>query len=146
MKTIRQAAAALTLGALMIAAPASAEPMKGHGDHDMVMHHMHVMILHASEMAAEGGNLLMLGDMGMAPGVDEQTRHHGAMMLDGAEKVLNEVIDSPTMAAMHKAGMSPEQSKEMAYVHDLAQSVRRTIALIRAMPKVKPMAMEGMSH
>lgn len=50
------------------------------------------------------------------------------------------------MAAMHKAGMSPEQSKEMAYVHDLAQSVRRTIALIRAMPKVKPMAMEGMSH
>jgi len=24
--------------------------------------------------------------------------------------------------------------------------VRRTIALIRAMPKVKPMAMEGMSH
>lgn len=40
----------------------------GHSDADMTMHHMHVMINHAVEMAAEGSNLVMLGQMNMAKG------------------------------------------------------------------------------
>lgn len=41
----------------------------GHSDADMTMHHMHVMIYHAMEMAAEGSNLVMLGLMNMTKGI-----------------------------------------------------------------------------
>ncbi len=53
-----------------------------HGSgHGMTMHHQHAMLNHALSMALEGANMIMLGQMGMAPGVDEVSVKHGEMMM-----------------------------------------------------------------
>ena len=45
------------------------------------MHHMHFMINHSVEMAAEGSNLVMIGEMDMAKGVDALSISHGRTMI-----------------------------------------------------------------
>lgn len=100
----------------------------------MVMHHMHVLINHAMEMAAGGSNLVMLGEMDMAPGVDEMTVHHGQMMIDDAKSLINEVMNGKEMAELHKKGETAETSPEMAYAHKLAKAAKAYIDLISRMP------------
>ena len=64
-----------------------------HTDHtDMSLHHMHVMINHAIEMAAEGSSLVMLGKMDMASDIDNLTIQHGKKMISSAKKLIQEIL------------------------------------------------------
>ena len=59
--------------------------------HDMSSHHQHIMLNHALGMTLEGYNLVMLGDMKMAKGVDELSLEHGNMMIKNGKAVWTEV-------------------------------------------------------
>jgi hypothetical protein len=125
----------------------SAEGMDPASD-AMTMHHMHVLINHAMEMAAGGSNLVMLGQMDMAHGVDNMTVHHGQMMIDDAKSLIKEIMSSKEMAALHKKGETTEMSPEMAYTHKMAKAAQDYIDVISAMPAMPEddMNMEHMDH
>ncbi len=53
----------------------------------MTLHHMHMALNHALAMAAEGSDLIMLGEMGMAPKVDTAASEHGKAMLADAREL-----------------------------------------------------------
>lgn len=109
----------------------------GHGsNHDMTMHHMHVMINHAVEMAAEGSNLIMLGQMGMAGGIDELSISHGHSMIKHAQSLIVEVVEGKPMESLHKEGVTGEASAEMVYTHELANSASSYIELLSRMSQV----------
>jgi hypothetical protein len=67
----------------------------------MTMHHMHIMINHALEMAAQGSNMVMMGQMGMSKDIDKYSNEHGKMMLSDARAVLTEVMTGKAMTGMH---------------------------------------------
>jgi hypothetical protein len=97
-------------------------------DKDMMdMHHMHLMINHALAMAAEGSNLVMLGDMKMAGDLDKYTVDHGRKMLKDAKATLAGVSDSKAMMGMHKAGKGPKDDPMMAETHNLIETALKII-------------------
>jgi len=99
----------------------------------MDMHHMHLMINHAMAMAAEGANLVMLGDMKMAGDLDKYTVDHGRMMLKDAKATLAGVTDSKSMASMHKAGKGPKDDPMMAETHKLIETGLKIIDYLEKM-------------
>jgi hypothetical protein len=107
-----------------------------HEGHGMIMHHQHTMLNHALKMALEGSNILMLGQMGMAPGVDAVSVEHGKMMIKHARGLYNDIMTGKTMTDMHGAGTSPEKDTGMAYTHKLASSYLKIIDLLNMMPTV----------
>lgn len=72
------------------------------------MHNTHVMVNHAMDMAAEGANLVLLGNMNLAGSLDKYTVDNGRMMLKDARATLAEVSRSETMMEMNKAGMGDD--------------------------------------
>lgn len=102
-------------------------------DPAMTMHHMHIMINHAVEMASEGSNLIMIGQMGMAKGIDESSIHHGKMMIDNAKSLLKEVMEGDAMMSLHKQGSTTTTSSDMAFTHDLAKSASAYIEMLSEM-------------
>jgi hypothetical protein len=100
----------------------------------MVMHHQHIMINHALGMAAEGSNLVMLGQMDMVGKTDNISLKHGNMMISTAKKLVNEVMNSETMENLHGKGMNPEDNPMMMYTHKLAEASLKIIALLSNMP------------
>jgi hypothetical protein len=97
-------------------------------DKDMMdMHHMHLMINHALAMAAEGSNLVMLGDMKMAGDLDKYTVDHGRKMLKDAKATLAGVSDNKAMMGMHKAGKGPKDDPMMAETHNLIETALKII-------------------
>ena len=102
--------------------------------HSMSMHHQHQMLNHALKMAVEGSNLVMLGQMGMAKGVDEISVKHGKMMIKNAESLFNEVMSGSAMTGMHGQGVSPDKDKQMAFTHKLAEAQLKVISLLKKMP------------
>jgi hypothetical protein len=73
----------------------------------MGMHHQHLLINHAMDMAAQGSSLVMLGKMGMAGDVDTFSVEHGMMMLSNAMSMLTEVMSGDAMMDMHAKGKTP---------------------------------------
>jgi len=109
--------------------------MEGEMSGDMMtMHHMHILINHAVDMAAEGSNMAMLGEMGMAKGVDKDTVEHGKMMISDADKLLREVMDSKAMEEMHQKGVTMDNAM-MAYTHKLDAAAKKIVDLLANMPK-----------
>lgn len=109
--------------------------MEGEMSGDMMeMHHMHLLINHAVNMAAEGANLVMLGQMGMAKGIDKDSVEHGKMMLSDAGKLLNEVMKGKAMTEMHEKGVKMN-NEMMAYTHKLGAAANTLIDLLSNMPK-----------
>jgi hypothetical protein len=108
---------------------------EGHADAAMTMHHMHMMINHAVEMAAEGSSLVMLGQMGMAKGVDETSVKHGQKMIEDAEKLATDILGGKAMTDLHQHGHGPEASAEMAYTHELGNAALAYIGLLKKMSK-----------
>lgn len=102
----------------------------------MAMHHMHIMINHAMEMAAQGSNLVMLGQMRMAGAVDKLTIDHGKEMLDEGRSMVADMMTSKEMMEMHEKGMSPQESPMMAMTHHLAEAATKVIDLLSNMPAV----------
>jgi hypothetical protein len=104
--------------------------------HDMSSHHQHTMLNHALGMTLEGYNLVMLGDMGMAKGVDKVSVDHGNMMIKNGKAVWNEIMSGKAMAGMHHAGKDPMKDPAMAYTHKLAEKQLKVIDLLGKMPKM----------
>ena len=103
-------------------------------EHGMSVHHQHIMLNHALKMGLEGANAVMLGEMGMAKGVDETSVEHGRMMLKNAKALFNEIMSGVTMMNMHKKGSTPESNKLMKYTHMLAEAQLQVLALLDEMP------------
>ncbi len=104
-----------------------------HEGHGMTMHHQHIMLNHALSMALEGSNMMMLGQMGMASGVDEMTVHHGEMMMKDAKALWDEIMSGDTMKKMHAEGKSPKDDPAMAYTHELAEAQLKVMDLLSKM-------------
>ncbi|WP_020493891.1 hypothetical protein [Verrucomicrobium sp. 3C] len=101
----------------------------------MQLHHMHLVINHAVQMAAEGSNLVMLGEMNMAPGVDEQAVEHGKGMIREGKALVKSVLQSKTMTELHQKGAG--ESSEMTYTHKLAEAATAYIDQLAEMHAVK---------
>jgi hypothetical protein len=102
----------------------------------MAMHHMHMMINHAVQMAADGANLIMLGQMGMAADIDKLTTDHGKTMLSDGRSMVNEMMESKGMKEMHAKGTTPEKSPMMGMSHKQAEAAMKVIDLLSKMPAV----------
>ena len=100
----------------------------------MEMHHMHVMINHALQMAADGANLIMLGQMGMAGSVDKLSIEHGKEMMNDGKSMVTDMMESKEMKEMHAKGMTPEKSPMMEMSHKQAEAVMKVIDLLSKMP------------
>jgi hypothetical protein len=103
----------------------------------MGTHHQHIMLNHALKMALEGANSVMLGDMGMAKGVDEISVEHGRMMLKNARALFNDIMSGKNMMNMHMGGMTPESDAMMKYTHKLAEAQLQVLTLLDDMPAIK---------
>src|SRR5208337_908960 len=109
--------------------------MKGEMSDDMMtMHHMHMLINHAVDMAAEGSNLVMLGRMGMAKDIDKESVEHGKMMLSDADKLLTEVMEGKAMKEMHEKGIKMNNAM-MAETHKIGAAAKKIVDLLSEMPK-----------
>jgi hypothetical protein len=108
------------------------------GEHMTAMHKGGQATLnHALEMAAEGSNLVMMGQMKMAKGVDKHTVDHGKQMIADGFKLWNEVMGGSAMADMHKAGTTPEGSVMMWATHKLAGDQKKVLDLLANMQALK---------
>ena len=110
-------------------------PFHSHADQqhtDMSLHHMHVMINHAVEMAAEGSSLVMLGKMDMSSDVDNLTIQHGEKMVASAKALIKSIVEGDAMQALHKAGQG--KTPMMAYTHQLADAAMNYISMLENMP------------
>jgi hypothetical protein len=100
----------------------------------MGMHHQHLMINHAMDMAAQGANMVMLGKMDMAGDVDVFSIEHGEMMLSNAMSLLTEVMSGDAMMDMHAKGKTPEGHKDMMTTHKLGEAAVKVVHLLANMP------------
>jgi hypothetical protein len=103
---------------------------------DMTMHHQHITLNHALKMALTGTNIVMLGKMGMAGGIDEIDIEHGKMMIKEAKALFNAVMSGSQMTKMHSEGTSPESNEAMQYTHKLAEAQLQVITLLEEMPGI----------
>jgi hypothetical protein len=99
----------------------------------MSMHHMHMMVNHALQMAAEGANMVMLGDMGMAGAIDKMTVEHGKDMLKDAKPMVADMMGGKEMMDMHAKGMTMEIPM-MAMSHQHGEAAMKVIDLLSKMP------------
>jgi hypothetical protein len=106
----------------------------------MAMHHMHIMINHALEMAAQGSNMVMLGQMGMSKDVDKYTIEHGKMMLADARAMLTEVMTGKAMTGMHEKGVTGGNAM-MAETHKIGDAAKKVLDLLDKMASAEPMKM-----
>lgn len=111
-------------------------PQMGTGA-DMTGHHQHIMLNHALQMALEGANSYMLGQMSMAKGIDDISVAHGKMMLKNARTLFNDIMSGVDMMNMHKEGTTPESNELMQYTHKLAEAQLQVLTLLDDMPGVK---------
>jgi hypothetical protein len=128
------------LGKGMLAVVDDLNEMKMEGmnsQDDMKMHHMHIALNHALEMAAEGSGLVMAGQMKMAGGIDRHSIDHGRQMIADARQLWKDVMSGSAMTEMHKAGATPEASAMMADTHKLAKDEKKVLDLLADMPAVK---------
>lgn len=102
----------------------------------MTMHHMHITLNHVLQMAVEGSNLVMLGQMGMAGKVDEFSIEHGKMMMSNARSLYTETMEGKAMKFMHGLGVTPENSPMMKLTYNLAESILKVIDLLGQMKPI----------
>jgi len=118
----------------LLTVPVSAGMTMKHGSgHGMAMHHQHIMLNHAFGMALEGSNLVMLGEMNMAKGVDKISVDHGKMMMKNGRNLWNEMMSGDAMMKMHGEGTSPTVNPMMKYTHELAETQLNVMDLLSKM-------------
>ena len=123
---------------LLLSSPAGVraemDMAKGSMGHEMTTHHQHTMMNHGLAMALEGSNMIMLGEMGMAEGVDENAIEHGKMMIKNGRSIWDETMSGKTMMKMHEGGMTPMDDPVMAYTHKLGEKELVVFELLNTMP------------
>jgi len=104
-------------------------------DDAMTMHHMHILINHALEMATQGSNMVMLGQMGMAKSIDKHSVEDGKLMIAEARALMKEVMNGKAMTQMHTRAAGT--SSEMDYTHKLDAAANELVDLLEKMPQVQ---------
>lgn len=79
--------------ALMLAAPPAGAMQHEGGDHNMMMHHQHMLMNHGLSMVLDGSNLIMLGGMKMSESLDPLTVEHGKAMGPGKDPMMKQTHD-----------------------------------------------------
>jgi hypothetical protein len=123
-----------SLGQAMLAVADLLDPMRltEPKKDEMTLHHMHTALNHALDMAAQGSNLIMLGQMGMAGTVDTATVDHGKAMISEARAMWKETMDGKAMQELMKGG----QSAEMQKTHELAAAGQKVLDLLARMAEI----------
>jgi hypothetical protein len=97
------------------------------------MCHIRIALNHSLEMAAEGANLVMLGKMTMAGGIDEDSITHGRKMIADARILWDEVLEGQAMKEIHASRTSPEISVQMAQIQRMAKDGDKVLVLLEKM-------------
>jgi hypothetical protein len=105
----------------------------GMGGHMMAMHHQHILINHALNMALEGADLAMLGGMKMAPSLDPMTVEHGKKMVANGKALIGKVMDGAAMKDMHAKGIDPEKDPMMKSTHQMVEVAYKIIGQLEKM-------------
>ena len=132
----------ISVALLTLCAAGSAVHAMGQEDHGMTMHHQHQMLNHALAMAVQGSNLVMIGQMQMAPGLDDLTIEHGKKMIKNGMTLFNQTMSGDTMMKMHSAGTTPADNPAMSYTHQLAEAELKVMNLLEKHGDMKGHSME----
>jgi hypothetical protein len=136
----------LTLFALLLTAGSAAGGDKNRNAGSEVqaaMHQMQITINHAVDMAAEGSNLMLLGALGTAPGMDQVSIEQGGKMLADAEAMVSRVMSGEEMKDLHARMHGSRQVATMVDTHDLSRAALVYIDQLKKMaaaarPQEKP--------
>src|SRR5689334_7710717 len=84
---------------VMASAPVLATPTRKAppSNLDMSLHHVHTLLGEGLVAVLQGANLVMLSDMGMAPGLDETTRSHGEEMVGEGKSLVEQALSGGAM-------------------------------------------------
>ena len=137
-KSLRSGLFGMALAGVLAAAPAMAEEKSAHAGHDhgsMSLHHMHLMINHAMSMATQGASMIMVGQMGMAKGVDSDSISHGKQMISNAKAMVDKTLGGEEMKAIHAEGGEASKGELMGITHKLGDAAKAYIAQLEAMAK-----------
>jgi len=107
--------------------------MSGTIESKIRLHQVHLLINHALDMAAEGANLVMLGNLNLAEVLDKYSVERGRMMIKDARATLAGVPESKTMMDMKQAGMEAMDSGTMGRTDEL---VKTALKIIDALDKM----------
>lgn len=101
----------------------------------MKMSHLHTMLNHALEMAAEGSNLVILGHMNKTGKVmDTYSINKGNQMMRNAKQLLSATMGSAAMKDLHASGVTAETDSMMREFHAFAESAMSIIDMLIKMP------------
>jgi hypothetical protein len=107
--------------------------MSGTIESKIKLHQTHRMINHALDMAAEGANLVMLGNLKLAEVLDKYTVEQGRMMLRDARMTLAGVSDSETMKDMKQADKGSMDDTMMTRTNELSETALKIIDALERM-------------
>jgi hypothetical protein len=110
------------------------------GQEAMTLHHIHLAMNHALVMAANGANLMMLGQMGMAPKVDDMSMQHGRKMLSDAQDMLGKIMQSESYKSIVSSelkGMGKPDERP-GRTAELAAADKAVIDMLQKMPGAPP--------
>ncbi|UCH45002.1 MAG: hypothetical protein JSV11_12000 [Nitrospiraceae bacterium] len=99
------------------------------------MSHLQTLLNHALEMAAEGSNLAILGQMGKTGKVmDTYSIKLGNQMMINAKMLLSSTLQGKTMQDLHASGSPPASDQMMRNVHSFAEAALKVIDMLITMP------------
>ncbi len=96
----------------------------------MTMHHMHIALNHALEMAAEGANLAMIGAEKPGGGTDEGTVRHAGGMISDAKTLWKEILEGKGMKEIHARGMSMKMVPMMRTTHIFGNAGTKVLEIL----------------
>lgn len=102
----------------------------------LALHHMHMTLNHALEMAEKGSNLIMLGQMHMAPTTDQLATKHGHAMIEEATELWGTLTSGEPMKQLMPAQKEPE-AQVMERTHKIADAGKRVLKLLSEMPDIQ---------
>lgn len=102
----------------------------------LALHHMHMALNHALEMAEKGSSLIMLGQMHMAPTTDPFSTKHGHAMIEEATELWGTLTSGEPMKQLMPAQKEPE-AQVMERTHKIADAGKRVLKLLAEMPDIQ---------
>ena len=101
--------------------------MSGSIQRKIELHQLHLMINHALDMATEGANLVMLGNLMLTGQLDKYSIERGRTMLKDARAALNDASESETMKNMKQAAQGSLEEAMMTRTSELSQTALKII-------------------
>lgn len=102
----------------------------------LALHHMHMALNHALDMAEKGSNLIMVGQIHMASTIDPVSIKHGHAMIEGAKNLWGTLTTGEPMKQLMPAQKEPE-AQVMARTHKIAEAGKKVLNLMAEMPDIQ---------